>query len=102
MKQERGATPRTTSSEEQLVKRLLTFVSMKGEDIHLQAASEDQVKFHRLRASVPSKLWRWKVVAGWRWKGSKEHIKVLELRSVLSALRWRLPAQAERTHSRPM
>eukprot|EP00435_Cladocopium_sp_Y103_P017447 s824_g4.t1 len=73
-----------------LVSKLLTLVSMKGEDICLQTASDDLVKFHRLRASIPAKLWRWKTIAGWRWTGAKEHINVLEMRAVLTALRWRL------------
>ena len=66
---------------------------MKGEDIHLQAASEDQVKYHRMRASIPAKLWRWKVVSGWRWKGQREHIYVLEMRAVLTTLQWRIERQ---------
>eukprot|EP00435_Cladocopium_sp_Y103_P058318 s757_g20.t1 len=74
----------------ELVKKLLTLVSMKGEDILIQSASEDQVKYHRLRASIPAKLWRWKTVAGWRWTGMPEHINNLEMRAVLTALRWRL------------
>jgi hypothetical protein len=73
-----------------LVHKLLTLVSVKGEDIALQAASDDLVKYHRLRASVPAKLWRWYTAASWKWTGEKEHINVLEMRAVLTALRWRL------------
>ena len=73
-----------------LVKKLLTMVSIKGEDILLQHASEDLVKYHRLRASIPAKLWQWKTAASWAWTGNKEHINVLELRAVLTCLRWRL------------
>eukprot|EP00435_Cladocopium_sp_Y103_P040826 s373_g11.t1 len=79
-----------TQGQVELVKKLLTLVSMKGEDIMIQSASEDQVKYHRLRASIPAKLWRWKTVAGWRWTGQPEHINNLEMRAVLTALRWRL------------
>ena len=74
----------------ELVKKLLTLVSIKGEDILIQAASEDLTRYHRLRASIPAKLWRWKAVASWRWTGSAEHINALEIRAVLTALRWRL------------
>ena len=73
-----------------LVQKLLTLVSLKGEDLMLQASSEDQVKYHRLRAGIPSKLWRWRTAASWRWTGSKEHINVLEMRAVLTSLRWRI------------
>ena len=47
-----------------------------------------KVKFHRLRSSVPGKLWRWKEVTGWQWRHSGEHIDVLELRAILTTLRW--------------
>eukprot|EP00435_Cladocopium_sp_Y103_P038979 s610_g10.t1 len=84
-----------------LVSKLLTLVSMKGEDISLQTASDDLVKYHRLRSSIPAKLWRWKAVAAWRWTGSKEHINVLEMRAVLTALRWRLERHKKlQVHSR--
>ena len=29
-------------------------------------------------------------MCGWRWQGAKEHINVLELRAVLTTLRWRI------------
>ena len=45
---------------------------------------------HRLRASLPSKLWRWRDVVGWRWKGGPEHINALELRAVKTSLIWRI------------
>ena len=46
----------------QLGKKLINFVAVKGEDLLLQALSVGTMKFHRLRASVQSKLWRWRVV----------------------------------------
>lgn len=91
MTQNRGQS--TNSCEEMLVKKLLSLVSIKGEDLMLQASSEEPVKFHRLRASVPAKLWRWRTVAGWRWRGTREHINGLEMRAVLTALKWRLEKQ---------
>ena len=71
-----------------LVKKLAGLVSIKGEDILLQSSSEQQVKYQRLRASVPAKLWRWKTIAGWSWTGSPEHINVLELRAIYTSIRW--------------
>ena len=72
-----------------LARKLTGLVSGKGEDLLLQAPSEDVQRYHRLRASIPSNLWRWKTVCGWRWSGSSEHINVLEMRAVLTALKWR-------------
>jgi hypothetical protein len=71
-----------------LVKKLAGLVSIKGEDILLQSSSEQQVKYQRLRASVPAKLWRWKTIARWSWTGSPEHINVLELRAIYTSIRW--------------
>eukprot|EP00435_Cladocopium_sp_Y103_P039833 s1161_g10.t1 len=84
---------RSTSDRDKefaLIHKMLTLVSIKGEDISLQASSEDMAKYHRLRASIPSRLWRWKTMASWHWTGAKEHINALELRAALTALRWRL------------
>lgn len=91
MTQNRG--PVSTGCEETLVKKLLSLVSVKGEDLLLQAASEEPVKYHRLRASVPAKLWRWRTIAGWKWLGTREHINVLELRAVLTSVKWRVEKQ---------
>ena len=71
-----------------LVKKLAGLVSIKGEDLLLQASTEQQVKYQRLRASLPSRLWKWKTIAGWAWKGSPEHINVLELRAIYTSIRW--------------
>ena len=83
-----------TSSDSQLAlqlhRKLTGLVSIKGEDILLSSSSDIQVKHHRLRSSVPAKLWRWKAVCGWKWTGEKEHINSLELRAVLTTLRWRI------------
>ena len=68
----------------------LVRLPLKSEDILLTTPTSQLVKFHRLRASVPSKLWRWRVVSGWKWTTGKEHINSLELRAILNALRWRL------------
>lgn len=85
--------PRGPSQPDQgatLARKLASFVSIKGEDILLQSPSEGTLKFHRLRVGVPAKLWRWRVIAGWRWKFRSAHINELELRAVLTTLSWRL------------
>ena len=73
-----------------LVAKLLNLVSLKGEDIMVQASTEETLRYHRLRASLPASLWKWKTIMGWHWHGSAEHINVLELRAVLTSLRWRI------------
>ena len=83
--------------EELLAKKMINFVSVKGEDLLLQAQSENAVKFHRLRASVPSKLWRWRVVCGWQWRHRQHHINVLEMNAVHTCLKWRLGRRRQHT-----
>ena len=83
----------STGADQKLVNKLMTMVSLKGEDLMIQASSEDRVQYHRLRASIPANLWKWATAASWRWKGSREHINVLEMRAVLCSLRWRLERQ---------
>ena len=84
--------------ERQLAFKLSNLVSVKGEDIMLTASSQEQIKFQRLRSSVPGRLWKWKVVTGWKWKGSPEHINVLEMRAILTSLRWRIEKKHMRKH----
>ena len=86
------SSPESSSQTSALVlaEKLSTFVSIKGEDILLQAPTEGSIKFHRLRASVPAKLWRWRSMAGWAWRNQHSHINELELRAVLTTLSWRL------------
>lgn len=69
---------------------LCRLVSIKGEDVLLTSPSDRLVKAHRLRAGVPAKLRRWKVVAGWKWTFGAEHINALELRAILPTIRWQL------------
>ena len=80
---------RVEAAQDTLIRKLSGLISGKGEDLLLQAPSEDVQRSHRLRASIPSNLWRWRVICGWRWRGDPEHINGLELRAVLTALRWR-------------
>ena len=74
-----------------LVEKMMTLVNIRGKTFlsRLQV-TDDLVKYHRLRASMPAKLWKWTEVASWTWTGDKEHINALEVRTVLTALRWRL------------
>lgn len=78
--------------------KLSNLVSIKGEDILLTSSASEQAKFHRLRASVPSKLWNWKVITGWKWKHKGDHINVLELRAILASLRWRVEHKKQCHH----
>ncbi len=87
--------PGVPVSQAILARKLSSFVSIKGEDILLQAPSEGTLKFHRLRIGIPAKLWRWRVIAGWRWKYKNAHINELELRAVLTTLTWRLERKRE-------
>ena len=73
--------------------KLCNLVSIKGEDILLTTPTSQMQKFHRLRSSVPGKLWRWRVVSGWKWSLGQEHINALELRAILTSLKWRLQHQ---------
>ena len=80
-------------SPQVLARQLGNLISIKGEDILLTTPTSQLAKFHRLRASVPGKLWKWRVITGWRWKGSPEHINSLELRAIFTTLRWRVERQ---------
>lgn len=73
--------------------KLGNLLSVKGEDILLTTPQDRLCKYQRLRATVPARLWRWKVIAGWRWRSKAEHINALELRAVLTTVRWRLEHQ---------
>ena len=75
-------------SQKELVQQMSNLISIRGEDILLATPSTHLCRYHRLRASVPSKLWRWRIVTGWQWRGNKEHINSLELRAVLTSLKW--------------
>ena len=84
----------TMGCSELLVRKICGLVSLKGEDVLLQHQSDVPVRHHRLRMSLPSRLWRWKTVSGWTWSHNSEHINVLELRATLTSIKWRV----ERLH----
>eukprot|EP00435_Cladocopium_sp_Y103_P032616 s2458_g8.t1 len=73
-----------------LARRLSTLVSIKGEDLMVQGATEPLVKHQRLRQTVPSRLWKWQEIAGWQWQVSGDHINLLELRAALTSIKWML------------
>eukprot|EP00438_Fugacium_kawagutii_P005608 Skav201437 [mRNA] locus=scaffold201:440319:446233:- [translate_table: standard] len=77
-------------SSYRLARKLSNLISIKGEDILLTTPANQLVKYHRHRASVPSRLWVWKIVSGWRWRSPGEHINALELRAILTSLKWRV------------
>ena len=79
----------------QLASRLSNLVSIKGEDIMLTTSTSQQSKFHRLRATVPARCWRWRIITGWKWTKGKEHINAYELRAIMTALRWRIEHQQQ-------
>ena len=91
-----GQGNQTFSPSDKLVAKLSGLVSMKGEDLLLQSSTEVPVRYHRLRSSLPARLWRWRAVAGWGWKGEPEHINVLEARAVLTAVRWRVSQRKQK------
>ena len=76
-----------------LARKLTGLVSMKGEDLLLQAPTDQLVKYHGLRTSIPARLWKWKEIAGWQWKGPPEHINSLELRATFTTVRWLVQKQ---------
>eukprot|EP00438_Fugacium_kawagutii_P019140 Skav224297 [mRNA] locus=scaffold2121:139884:141047:+ [translate_table: standard] len=85
--------PKPVTNELHLVRKLVSMVGIKGDDLLLQAASEDVIRYHRMRASVPARFWKWRTVASWTWQSLEEHINVLEMRAALTALRWRIEKQ---------
>ena len=68
--------------------KLSGLVSIKGEDLLLQAPTDFVVKNQRFRNTVPSKLWKWREIAGWAWSGPPEHINQLEMRATLTTIKW--------------
>ena len=76
--------------EQALIQQLAGLVSTKGADLMLSSTPEEIQDHQRLRRTVNPKMWRWKVISGWKWLGSREHINSLELRACLACIRWRL------------
>ena len=72
-----------------LVQQLGRLVSTKGSDLMITAAQDEVQSYQRLRHTINAKMWRWRVVSGWKWRSQGEHINSLELRAILACLRWR-------------
>ena len=85
--------PKSSDNDVLLVRKLGSLMSSRGTDVLLQAATEPVRSHDRLRTSVPARLWKWKTACGWAWRcpqsGCREHINRLELRAVLTAIKWR-------------
>ena len=79
-----------SDAAEKLVRKCFGFSSMKGEDLMVHTGTDPAPKYFRLRASVPGRLWRWRDISGWRWRHSGEHINLLELRAILTSIKWKL------------
>ena len=93
--------PKTSrENDANLIRKLGSLMSTRGTDVLLQSATEPLQTYDRLRTSVPAKLWTWKTACGWAWKrpqsGITEHINRLELRAVLTAVKWRALKQKVR------
>ena len=73
-----------------LVRKLLGMATSKGEDLMIHAGSDPLPRHARLRASIPGRLWRWKEISGWRWRHEGDHINLLELRAILTTIRWKI------------
>lgn len=59
-------------------------------------STPDEIQGHqRLRDTINPKMWRWKVVSGWKWLGRGVHINSLELRAP------GLPPMETRTYAKP-
>lgn len=85
-------TPRApgTDKSQLLARQLGCLISVKGEDLMLTTPTSQLPRFQKLRTTVPGKLWRWRIVAGWQWRSRAEHINSLELRAIFTAVRWRI------------
>ena len=76
-----------------LIRKLSSLVSQRGEDLLLQPSSESTLRYQRIRWSIPSRLWKWKVIGSWPWKSTQDHINLLELRAIWTSIRWRVERQ---------
>eukprot|EP00435_Cladocopium_sp_Y103_P024846 s916_g6.t1 len=87
--------PMKLNPKGQLETLLSRLVSTKGEDILLNSSTDQLHSFQRLRQTVPARLWRWKIISGWRWAHGREHINALELRALEATIRWRVERRGD-------
>ena len=73
-----------------MVRKLMGMAASKGEDLMIHAGSDPLPRHCRLRASIPGRLWRWREISGWTWRHSGDHINLLELRAILTTIRWKI------------
>ena len=83
-----------SSSEETLVRRLLTQVSSKGEDFLVSVGASPR-SYQKFRNSIPASLWSWREICGWKWPPCDDHINRLELRAIYTTIRWRVLRQKQ-------
>ena len=72
--------------EEALIEQLGRLVSIKGADLMLSSTPEEIQGHQRLRHTVNPKMWKWKVISGWKGLGRGERINFWNS----DCLRWRL------------
>ena len=76
-----------------LIRKLGSLMSSRGTDVLLQSVTEPLQSYDRLRTSVPASIWKWRTACSWTWRKSQcaetEHINRLELRALLTAVKWR-------------
>ena len=91
---ERPRMGKATDLSISLVKKLSTLVSQKGADLLLSQEHDSLPQHQRLRVGLDPRLWKWKTVCHWQWKRVTgmlpEHIHKLELRALLSSVKWRV------------
>ena len=83
----------SSANDVTLIRKLGSLMSSRGTDVLLQSGTEPLQSYDRLRTSVPSSLWKWRTACGWTWRnfqcGETEHINRLELRALLTSVKWR-------------
>ena len=78
-----------SSSEETLVRKLLTQASNKGEDFLVSVGASAR-SYQKFRNSISASLWTWREICGWKWGPCDDPINRLELRAIYTTIRWRV------------
>lgn len=81
-----GTLPETTVEVEQLNRLLLSRTNRTGSDIRIASGEVLNPKAHP-RQPVEAAWWNWEHVFNVRWK-SREHINLLELRSIFLSVQY--------------
>ena len=67
---------------------LLKHVNHTGDEIRKDPCTDNHSNIWP-RRSLPAAWWRWRPVIQAKWKHQREHINVLELRAILTTLKWK-------------